>query len=181
MDMAAPVVNGRHDTVKKIVRVLCGVPLTLALLAGINTAAHAEVGRDPFAGGTWHAVKGSWPGTMVFDAKTKSMVLEPVGSAQMKGTYTYKLVKQAKPTKGVVDGTLVMTLATGQSSEAMFHIEKGTQLELIYATDGQSEHYQLMTAKEEAAATKKLEDHLKSSEGKAAVQKIDKVLNKGPR
>jgi len=126
----------------------------------VNTA--AKVGQaDPLAGDTWHAVDGTWPGTLVFDAAKKSVTLSPVGATPMQASYTYT-VKPSMVSKAV-DGTLRMTNSAQQVSQSTFHIE-GTKLTLSFANGQRPEVYVRMTPKEEEAEKARLQKMI--SEGR---------------
>jgi hypothetical protein len=116
--------------------------------------------KDPFAGDTWHAVDGTWPGTLVFVTDHNAVTLAPVGATPMKATYTYTV----KPSStGVVEGTLRMTNTAKQVSESAFRIE-GKKLTLMYADGQRPEQYVRMTAQEEEAEKARLQKMI--SEGR---------------
>jgi hypothetical protein len=116
--------------------------------------------KDPFAGDTWHAVDGTWPGTLVFVGDKKAVTLSPVGATPMQATYTYTV----KPSStGVVEGKLRMTNAAKQVSDSAFRIE-GKKLTLMYADGQRPEQYVRMTAQEEEAEKARLQKMI--SEGR---------------
>lgn len=116
--------------------------------------------KDPFAGDTWHAVEGTWPGTLVFVADKNAVTLSPVGATPMKATYSYTV----KPSStGVVEGTLRMTNTAKQVSDSTFRIE-GKKLTLMYADGQRPEQYVRMTAQEEEAEKARLQKMI--SEGR---------------
>jgi uncharacterized protein YxeA len=117
--------------------------------------------KDPFAGDTWHAVDGTWPGTIVFVADKSAVTLTPVGATPMQATYAYTV--KPSSTGQVVDGTLRMTNAAKQVSESAFHIE-GKKLTLMYADGQRPEQYVRMTPQEEQAETARLQKMI--SEGR---------------
>lgn len=103
--------------------------------------------KDVFAGDVWHAVKGSWPGTMTFDGVTKKVKLAPVGAAEMEASYTYTI-----DTKGA--GELRMTLSDGRKSAVKF-VLAGKEL-TFEVPGGKSEHYLQMSKEEEVRAVERL-------------------------
>jgi hypothetical protein len=117
--------------------------------------------KDPLAGDIWHAVNGTWPGTIVFDASKKAVTLTPVGAAAMAATYTYTVKPSSTAT--VVEGTLRMTNTAKQVSNSTFRIE-GKELTLTYPGGPRPEHYVRMTPKEEAAEKARLQQMI--SEGR---------------
>ncbi|HDR9103366.1 hypothetical protein P5X00_37060 [Paraburkholderia sp. A2RO-4L] len=123
-------------------------------IANTPAATHPSSQKDPFAGDTWHAMQGTWPGTIVFESGTNEVTLSPVGAAPMKATYTYT-VKPSSSDK-VVEGTLRMTNTAKQVSNSTFHIE-GKNLTLVYEGDAHPEHYVRMTPKEEEAEIARLQ------------------------
>lgn len=145
--------------------------LVLASLLSLTMGpALAAEPADPFAGDTWHAVKGSWPGTIEFDGKTKKVVLSPVGSDVIQATYSYTVkptnsaaVKSRVKAKKFVAGTLKMRNTLGQVSLSEFTIE-GKELTLRMQGGMQIEHYLRMTKAEEKAELLRIEKLV--SEGK---------------
>lgn len=134
---------------------------TMAIIAGaaaLGTAHAASPQKDPFAGDSWHAVTPSWPGTLVFDAKTKKVVLSPVGAAPMEATYSYtiKPATSAGKSQSQVEGTLKMTNKEGQVSESTFTIKNSKDLTLQFAGVQNQEKYVRMNAKEQAEEQERL-------------------------
>lgn len=125
-----------------------------AKVASAPAVTNSASQKDPFAGDTWHAMQGTWPGTIVFESGTKEVTLSPVGAAPMKATYTYT-VKPSSSDK-VIEGTLRMTNTNKQVSNSTFHIE-GKNLTLVYEGDAHPEHYVRMTPKEEEAEIARLQ------------------------
>lgn len=126
--------------------------------ATTGTAIAAGPQKDPFAGDTWHAVTPSWPGTLVFDAKAKKVVLSPLGAAPMEATYSYtiKPATAAGKSQDAVEGTLRMTNKEGQVSDSTFTIKNGKDLSLQFAGVQNQEKYVRMNAKEQAAEQERL-------------------------
>lgn len=153
--------------------------LAFAVLAAVGLALNAPVWaaersggvKDLFADGTWHAAAGSWPGTIRFDAKTHKVVLQPVGSATIEATYAYTVINSkatgAGPRKhkgpGLVEGVLTMTASNSQVSRADYTIEAGRNLTLTFRNGAaaQVERYTRMTADEEAAELKRIQQMVK--------------------
>lgn len=147
--------------------------LVLAAMLIMPAGQAAAEEKDPFAGDVWHAVKGSWPGTIEFDAKSKKVVLSPYGSEVINATYSYTL----KPTDSqagkprvmamkVITGKLKMKNTLGQVSLSDFRIE-GKELTLSMQGGMQVEHYKRMSRAEEEAEILRIEKLVK--EGKLAV------------
>lgn len=135
--------------------------LSVALLAAgaivFSSANAAGPRKDPFAGDTWHAVTPSWPGTLVFDGEKKQVQLAPTGADVMEATYSYTIKPNTKPgNTGVVEGTLKMTNKQGQVSESSFTITNDKQLTMKFAGVQSQEHYQRLTAAEQAAEQARL-------------------------
>lgn len=122
---------------------------------------------DPFAGDTWHAITPSWPGTLKFNAKTKAVKLEPVGSATIEAKYTYTVNPPKLGAKStVVEGTLRMTNAAGQVSVSQFRIENNKTLSLTFQAGQRPETYVRMTPAEEAAEVARLKKALEKGKTK---------------
>lgn len=153
--------------------------ILLAACAGLIFAAStvpahaAEQARaqDPFANGTWHAVKGSWPGTLNFDTKTRKVVLQPMGSSAIHATYAYTVKSPASqhrnpPRVAAREGVLTMTNTLGQVSQADYRIEQDKQLTLSFKSSAgaQVEHYLRMSPAEEEAEKQRIQKMM--AEGK---------------
>lgn len=119
--------------------------------------------KDPLAGDVWHAdaQAGTWPGTLTFDAKKKSVTLAPVGATAMEATYSYTV--KPSSTEKVIEGTLRMTNSAKQVSNSTFRIQ-GKVLTLMYASGQRPETYVRMTPQEEAAEMARLQKMI--SEGR---------------
>lgn len=140
--------------------VACAMFIALGMVLSTQTMAAPLKAADPFAGDTWHAVKGSWPGTINFDGKSRKVVLQPLGAPTIQATYSYTLkpANSAKPARGaplVKEGTLTMTNTAGQVSSSEFRIE-GKELTLKFPGGMQEEHYQRFTKAEEEAEKRRL-------------------------
>lgn len=124
----------------------------------MGTANAAGPQKDPLAGDSWHAVTPSWPGTLVFDAKTKKVVLAPVGAEPMEATYSYtiKPATGAGKNQAIVEGTLRMTNKEGQVSDSTFSIKNSKDLTLQFAGVQNQEKYVRLSAKEQAAEQERL-------------------------
>lgn len=135
-----------------------GVIAIVALGAILMSTANAAGPRkDPLAGDTWHAVTPSWPGTLVFDGAKKQVQLAPTGAEVMEASYSYTIKPNTKPgSTGAVEGTLKMTNKQGQVSESTFTITNEKQLTLQFAGVQNQEHYQRLTAAEQAAEQERL-------------------------
>lgn len=138
------------------------------LVASYAQAAPSKSAPDPFAGDTWHAVEGSWPGTIQFDAKTHKVVLQPMGSAAIHATYAYTITSPAKnkPRKNAVtEGVLTMTNTAGQVSRSDYRLD-GRQLLLVFKDmpGAPVERYTRMTKAEEEAEKQRIQKLLR--EGK---------------
>ncbi|GBG14504.1 uncharacterized protein NMK_2103 [Novimethylophilus kurashikiensis] len=131
--------------------------IALLLTFGL-TGMVAAADTDPLAGDAWHAVKGSWPGTIKFDGKSKKVLLEPYGSEAINASYSYTLAPADSfaAKSGNKAGTLVMTNTLGQVSKAEFRIE-GKELTLSFPSGFQAEHYKRMTKAEEDAEIHRIE------------------------
>lgn len=116
---------------------------------------------DPLAGDTWHALNGTWPGTIVFDHAKKTVTLAPVGATPMQATYTYTV--KPSTNENIVEGTLRMTNSANQVSDSTFRIE-GKALTLAFASGQRPEQYVRMSPKEEAAEKARLQKMI--SEGR---------------
>lgn len=130
----------------------------IAGAAAMGTANAAGPQKDPLAGDSWHAVTPSWPGTLVFDAKTKKVVLAPVGAEPMEATYSYtiKPATGAGKNQAIVEGTLRMTNKEGQVSDSTFSIKNSKDLTLQFAGVQNQEKYVRLSAKEQAAEQERL-------------------------
>lgn len=121
----------------------------------VSKAAKAET-MDVFSGLNWHAVKGSWPGVITFDAKTKEVSLQPIGGDPMTASYEVSL-DPAKKGSNKITGTLTMREKTrGMVSRATFTLEKKRHLTLAYETAPVTEYYEGLTLAEEKAAMDRL-------------------------
>lgn len=123
----------------------------------------AAAPKDPFAGDTWHATDGSWPGTIRFDRKTKTVTLQPMGSQSFTAEYTFSVPSRAKGTSSkVIEGILAMKSAQGDTSQATFRINNDAPYPKLTLTfvNGRAEHYQRMTPAQEAAEIARLRKHL---------------------
>lgn len=153
-------VNGASVALLTLATALSLVAGTAA--AGTSTSSKAAAPtksaamKDPLAGDTWHAdtPAGTWPGTLVFDATKKSVVLSPVGATPMTATYSYTV----KPSlnQQVIEGTLRMTNSAKQVSDSTFKIQ-GKVLTLSYGQGQRPETYVRMTPQDEAAEKARLE------------------------
>lgn len=132
---------------------LCFAAGSHAAEAPVKKAATATVAKsvkaDPLQGDTWHAVNGTWPGTLVFDGKAKRVDLTPVGAQAIRATYEItKLDKKGAESKG----SLRMVSADGkQVVTAAFTLTGTKQLTLRYSEGQRDEQYERMTAAEEEA------------------------------
>lgn len=133
----------------------------IAVAAGTGTVhAQAESAKmkqtvaaaDPLAGDTWHAMAPSWPGTIRFDGKAKKMVLEPLGSNVIEGSYTVSEVAKKGET---TTGKLRMVNSAGSVSESTFTLS-GKDLKLAFAGGQQTETYKRLSAAEAEAEKAKL-------------------------
>ncbi|KVP16926.1 hypothetical protein WJ84_01240 [Burkholderia ubonensis] len=153
--------------------------LTLAIVSVVSTSALAAPAaskaastpasavtkvaqKDPLAGDIWHAVNGTWPGTIVFDGAKKNVTLTPVGATPMQATYTYTV--KPSSTDNVVEGTLRMTNSAKQVSESTFRIAGNKELTLTFAGGPRPEQYVRMTPQEEEAEKARLQKMI--SEGR---------------
>ncbi|HEX8989950.1 MAG TPA: hypothetical protein VF816_18470 [Rhodocyclaceae bacterium] len=139
-----------------LLRILRTWPLLgLLALAAVNVPAQAGsrngAQADPFSGEKWHAVEGSWPGTIEFDAKTRKVVLTPLGAATIMANYDYT----AERNGGRVAGRLTMTATNGAVSKAAYRID-GKRLTLQF--DDHVEHYRRFTLAEEKAAQQRVKE-----------------------
>lgn len=139
------------------------------VVASYAQAAPSRSAPDPFAGDVWHAVEGSWPGTIQFDAKTHKVVLQPMGSAAIHATYAYAANPVSKVRKDAAsapkEGTLTMTNTAGQVSQSDYRLD-GRDLTLTFR-EGLNlavEHYKRMTKTEEDAEKLRIQKLLR--EGK---------------
>lgn len=129
------------------------VGLVLGLVV-LTSSAVAQV-ADPFVGGVWHAVEGTWPGTLKFDGSKKEVVLTPVGAPEIHATYK---VDMAKPSRAKVQtGTLLMTNTLGQKSQSTFKVSEKKRLELTFSGGQRPETYIRMTPAEEARERQRIE------------------------
>lgn len=137
------------------------VVLSMLLVTNLHAAPPRQA--DPFAGDTWHAMEGSWPGSIKFDGKEKKVVLEPLGSEPIHASYAYTLKpvpnakrSDKKAVSAVVEGKLTMTTADGQVSQSDFQMENAKILTLTFAAGQKPERYQRMTKAEEQAEIEKI-------------------------
>lgn len=161
--LAAPAVNKAASAPTAVqVKAASAVQSASATHVAVAAKATAVSQKDPFAGDTWHAVEGTWPGTFVFVGDKHEVTLSPVGAAPMKATYTYTVKPSAKDT---VEGTLRMTNTANPSqvSESTFRIE-GKTMNLMYADGQRPEQYVRMTTQEEEAEKARLQKMI--SEGR---------------
>lgn len=120
--------------------------------------AHAAP-KDPFAGDTWHAAQKSWPGTLRFDGKTKTVTLQPLGGRAITAKYTFRIPPRAKGTSPkMIEGVLDMKTTQGETSQATFQIDNKGRHPALTLTfpNGAVEHYERMTPAQEAAETARL-------------------------
>lgn len=130
------------------------VSISLSTLAACS---YAQAAKDPFSlVGTWHAVDGTWPGTVKFDSKFKRATLAPMGAPVMDVKYAAKLSKKTKDSGTNVQGTLVLTNAEGQAVQANFKIKDKKNLFLTFKDGQREEKYVHMTPAEEEAETQKI-------------------------
>lgn len=112
---------------------------------------------DPFDLHSWHATGSTWPGSIEFDAKTKSVVLRPVGAQEIKATYSFE-IKHASSVNlaaaKTIKGELSMVNENGQKSDSEFQIQDGKYLTLIYKTGQRPEEYVRMNEKDAAEQEK---------------------------
>jgi len=123
--------------------------------------------QDPFDGHKWHAIEQTWPGTIVFKAADKSVVLSPLGAPQIKGTYSYEIkrvVGQGLQAAKLIEGTLRMTNTLGQVSESNFKLEDGNKLSLVYTSGQRPEQYSRLTEEEAQNQVERLEQMLRSGD-----------------
>lgn len=118
--------------------------------------------KDPFAGDTWHAAQGSWPGTLRFDGKSKTVALLPLGGQAIKANYKFTITPRAKGPARAIEGHLTLTTKQGETSQAKFQIDKQGRFPALTLTypHGGIEHYEQMTPAQEAAETARLRKHL---------------------
>jgi hypothetical protein len=109
---------------------------------------------DPLPGDIWHAINGTWPGTIVFDAKTKKVVLTPVGAQAIEAKY--ELTKLER--KGIEQhGALKMVSLDGKQVVTATFVLKGRKdLSLRYASGQRDETYVRMSPAEETAERARL-------------------------
>lgn len=115
--------------------------------------APAQLKADPLAGDVWHAMGGTWPGTMVFNGSTKKVVLTPVGAEPLHASYVVSNV--VVKGKGAT-GSLRMTNAAGQVVEASFSLTDAKNMNLRFAAGQRDETYVRMTPAEEEAEKARL-------------------------
>lgn len=150
-----------HFTLKSVASALVAV---LAVGAVMSAPARAEsapkkaqgaafMRADPLAGDTWHAVGGTWPGTIVFNSGTKKVVLTPVGANAIEAEYSLSALSTKANTKS---GRLMMKNAAGQVVEATFTLSGPKNLNLRFAAGQRDETYVRMNAEEEAAEKARL-------------------------
>lgn len=158
------------------------VNLTVALLSfgglvgavSANPVQKAAVGKseikgDPLHGDVWHAINGTWPGTIVFDGKTKKVVLTPVGAQAIQAAYK---VEKLKKTGSSTSGELLMKSADGlQTVTAMFTLRDRNNMSLRYLEGQREETYIRMTPAEEEIEKARLLKLIE--EKKLATQKMD--------
>lgn len=126
----------------------------MAIASGV---AHSAPVTDFLAGGTWHAVGSTWPGTAKFDTKKKEVILAPVGAPVMQVTYEVKLDKGAHPKANNLAGDIFLKNSQGQKIEARFEIKDKKNLTLTFKEGQRAETYLKMTEAEEEAERKKIE------------------------
>lgn len=131
-----------------------GGSIAQAADAPAKKTAVASVKADPLKGDVWHAINGTWPGTLVFDGKTKKVVLTPVGAQAIQATYEVtKLEKKGAETNGALN----MTSADGkQIVTATFTLKDNKNMSLRFANGQRDETYVRMNPVEEAAEKAKL-------------------------
>lgn len=113
----------------------------------------AKSSADPLSGDVWHAMGGTWPGTIVFNATTKKVVLTPVGADAIEASYVLSnLVVKGKATTG----NLRMTNAVGQVVEATFKLSDAKNMNLRFAAGQRDETYVRLTPAEEEAEKARL-------------------------
>lgn len=114
-------------------------------------SAHAKA--DPLQGDVWHALGTTWPGTLAFDGKTKTVVLAPVGAPAIRASYT---VTGLAAKGAAASGSLRMVSIEGQTVEATFEMKDRKTLSLRFKAGQRDETYVRMTPAEEVAEKSRL-------------------------
>lgn len=166
--------NSLNRFVKQALFVTAMVAVSVALGDSSSHAATKSQASDIFDGDVWHAVNGSWPGSITFDGKSKKVVLAPMGSAPITATYAYTVIpaqaagpKRKSVKRAVQLGTLTMTNEKGQVSKADFKLENSKILTLNF-TGVSAEHYLRMNPAEEQAEIKRIKQMV--AQGKIPVR-----------
>lgn len=143
----------------------------LAWLDPIRSA-FAIAEYDPFEEHAWHAMGSTWPGTIKFNGKDKTVLLSPMGAPEINGTYSYEIkhassrnLRAAK----LIEGTLRMTNTIGQVSESNFRMEDGSRLLLSYTSGQRPEEYARLSGQDVANQKAQLERMLKEGKVKPFV------------
>lgn len=132
-----------------------------ALLVIATSAFAAKPGTstskvDPFVGGTWHAVGQTWPGTAIFNERTKELRLAPVGASEIMAVYSFKhdTARKGAPPAGT-SGVLTMKSTDGRTVTAKYTI-KDKNLSLLFKNGQREETYIKMTPAEELAEQERI-------------------------
>ena len=113
--------------------------------------------KDPFSADKWHAASPSWPGTLVFDSKTKKVTLNPMGAKPIEANYAYTVKSNPVSAKKEIFGD--MTFSSGEQKSAMtFKIKEGKDLVLTFSQGQREEVYRRMSKEEVSAYEAKLKE-----------------------
>ncbi len=166
----------------KFISMILSAPVAIMLLcqAPVASAGQEKVSNDtpcvnvkgpracdPFDGMVWHAIEGSWPGTIKFDGKKKKVELQPLGGNPIQAAYVYTTKVESSGNRKVLNGTLTMTSEKGEVSKATYRMQ-GRHMVLSYPglANTRDENYLRMTPDEEAAEILRIKKLL--SEGRPA-------------